>query len=62
MWTCRGVIAEARGDLAAAAASLGEAVQRWSDYGFPLEAARAQLDLGRVLTSLGRQPEAAASS
>jgi class 3 adenylate cyclase/tetratricopeptide (TPR) repeat protein len=58
--TSRGVLAEARGELRAAARLHGEAGARWAEYGFRLEQGQASLGAGRCLVALGLHRDAAA--
>jgi tetratricopeptide (TPR) repeat protein len=54
----RAVLAEASGDLDAAAGAYAEAAERWKAYGFPFEQALALLGRGRVLLRRGIAGEA----
>ena len=51
-------LAEARGDLQAAAHAYADAADRWQNFGFVPEQAFALLGQGRCLTALGRITEA----
>jgi tetratricopeptide (TPR) repeat protein len=52
--SARAVVAEARGELEAAAAIYAQLAPRWAEYGFGLEEAWVRLGLGRCLFELGR--------
>lgn len=56
--TARAVLAEARGDTAAAVELYVDAARRWADFATPVEEAYAQLGAGRCLLTLGRKAEA----
>jgi len=60
MVSVHAALAEAHGELEAAAASFADAAQRWHDFGVPYEEGHALLGQGRCLVALGRAPEAAA--
>jgi hypothetical protein len=51
-------LAEARGDLAAAAGMYADAAARWEDFGVVTEEGFAWLGRGRCLVGLGRSIEA----
>ena len=55
------LLAEADGELEAAAAGFADAARRWREFGVPYEEGQARFGLGRCLVALGRVPEAAAS-
>ena len=57
--SCRGLLAEARGEHEAGAAEFTDASARWHDFGVPCEEAQALLGQGRCLVALGRALEAA---
>jgi hypothetical protein len=52
--TARTVLAEARGDLEAAARGYDQAAAAWAGYGYVLERGLAELGAGRCLLALGR--------
>jgi tetratricopeptide (TPR) repeat protein len=56
----RAALAEAAGDVEAAASLYAEAAERWLGFGHVPERAHALLGHGRCLVALGRAPEAAA--
>ena len=53
------LLAEARGEHAAAAAGFADAAAGWHQFEVPYEEAQALLGEGRCLVALGRAPEAA---
>jgi tetratricopeptide (TPR) repeat protein len=55
--SARAVVAEARGELDAAAEIYEELAPAWADYGFGLEEAWLRLGLGRCLLGVGRTAE-----
>jgi tetratricopeptide (TPR) repeat protein len=54
----RGILAEARGELANAAGLHTAAASGWAGYGFPFEEAQSRMALARCLFELGRSAEA----
>jgi tetratricopeptide (TPR) repeat protein len=56
--TCEALLAESRGDLAAASERWADAAQRWSMYGSVLELAHARFGRGRCLAALGERDAA----
>ncbi len=54
----RAALAEAQGDLQAAAEGYEDAAERWQSFGVVPEQAFALLGQGRCLTRLGRRSEA----
>jgi class 3 adenylate cyclase/tetratricopeptide (TPR) repeat protein len=56
--TVNAALAEARGDLGAAAQGYADAAERWQQFGVIPEQAFALLGQGRCFTHLGRNPEA----
>jgi class 3 adenylate cyclase/tetratricopeptide (TPR) repeat protein len=56
--TTAGLLAEARGEHAAAAESFAVAAAGWHDFGVPYEEAEALLGRGRCLTALGGSADA----
>jgi class 3 adenylate cyclase/predicted ATPase len=57
----QGLLAAARGDLAAAESHLGEAIEGFASLGFPYWRATAQTELGDLLVSGARAAEASSS-
>jgi tetratricopeptide (TPR) repeat protein len=58
--TSAAIVAEARGDVVAAAEAYAEVADRWAGYGFVLEEARSRIGLGRCLAALGREADSTA--